>query len=196
VIDLVPAARRTADLVAAIRDDQLNAPTPCPRYTLGDLLDHVNGLAEAFTQAATKQLTASDGPPPPGAASRLEEQWRERIPLRLMAMARAWADPAAWQGKTAAGGLALPGQIAGLIALNEVMVHGWDIARATGQPYTVDPELAERCIQAMGPQPGEERPAGEDVAFGRPVPVSADADAVDRLVGVMGRDPGWTPPLH
>jgi uncharacterized protein (TIGR03086 family) len=196
MIDLVPAARRAAGLVAAISDDQLGAPTPCPRYTLGDLLDHVNTLAEAFSQAATKQRTASDGPAPLGDASRLGDQWRMRIPERLLAMARAWADPTAWQGKTAAGGIELPGEIAGLVALNEVMVHGWDIAQATGQPYAVDPELAELCIQSMGPRPGEDRPVGEDVGFGRPVPVPADAAAVDRLVGAMGRDPRWTPPIR
>jgi uncharacterized protein (TIGR03086 family) len=193
VIDLMPAARRTAALIGHITSDQLAAPTPCPRYTLGDLLDHVNGLAEAFTKAATKQVTDTVGPPPPGDAARLDDQWRVRIPERLVAMARAWREPTAWEGTTAAGGLELPGEIAGLVALNEVLVHGWDIARATGQPYDVDPEQAERCLRVMGPQAGEERPVGEDVAFGRPVDVPVDAAPLDRLVATMGRSPSWTP---
>lgn len=56
MIDLEPATRRTAELVANIGDDQLASATPCPNYTLGDLLDHLNGLSQAFTDAATKQL--------------------------------------------------------------------------------------------------------------------------------------------
>jgi hypothetical protein len=41
MVDLQPAARRLADLVAGVPDGMLDAPTPCPKYRLGDLLDHV-----------------------------------------------------------------------------------------------------------------------------------------------------------
>ncbi|MFP5372671.1 MAG: TIGR03086 family protein, partial [Actinomycetes bacterium] len=88
----------------------------------------------------------------------------------------------------------MPGEVAGIVALNEVIVHGWDIARATGQPYEADAEHVEVCISTMGPQPGEERPVGDSVAFGRPVDVPVDAPPIDRLVAVLGRDPSWTPP--
>lgn len=191
MIDLVPAARRTGALITAITDEQLRGPTPCPRYSLGDLLDHVEGLALAFRHAATKEV-AADGPPPSGDAGRLEDGWRTRIPTQLLAMAQAWREPAAWDGSTAAGGVELPGEVAGLVALNETLVHGWDIARATGQAYDVEAEQAEVCIRVMGPRPGEERPVADDVAFGRPVEVAADAAPLDRLVATMGRDPSWT----
>jgi len=194
VIDLVPAARRTGELVAGITDEQLAERTPCPKYSLGDLLDHVDGLAQAFTNAATKHVPADRGPSPSGHASRLEDGWRTRIPDRLLAMAQAWRDPAAWQGATAAGGVDLPGEIAGLVALNETLVHGWDIAQAVRQPYDVEPEWAEECIRVMGPRPGEERPVGDDVAFGRPLDAAADASPLDRLVATMGRDPSWAAP--
>ncbi|MGH3094446.1 MAG: TIGR03086 family metal-binding protein [Streptosporangiales bacterium] len=192
MIDLVPAARRSGDLLAGITDEQLAVPTPCPQYSLGNLLHHVDGLAQAFTNAATKQFPEVGTANPSGDARQLEDGWRTRIPERLLAMAEAWRDRAAWEGATAAGGVELPGEIAGLVALNETTVHGWDIARASGQAYDVDPEQAEQCIRAMGPQPGEERPVGDDVAFGRPVPVRADASPLDRLVATMGRDPSWT----
>jgi hypothetical protein len=38
---------------------------------------------------------------------------------------------------TKAGGLDLPGEMAGVIALDEIVVHGWDVARSSGQPYDV-----------------------------------------------------------
>ena len=61
--DLRPATDRMAGLLAAIRDDQLDLPTPCPDYALGDLVDHIVGLTEAFTLAAAKATSgdADDG---------------------------------------------------------------------------------------------------------------------------------------
>ena len=58
-IDLRPSSRQMATLVSGVDTSQLAAPTPCPAYTLGDLLDHVGGFALAFTGAATKSMTAS-----------------------------------------------------------------------------------------------------------------------------------------
>ena len=194
MMDLVPATRRTAELLTNIDDDQLASPTPCPSYTLGDLLDHVNGLAQAFTDAAHKANLGEPGvEPQPGRAANLDPEWRTVIPRRLAALGEAWRDRAAWEGMTRAGGIDLPAEIAGLVALDEVIVHGWDIARASGQPYDADADHVEACMQTMGPRPGEERPVGDDVPFGRPVDVPADARFIDRLAAVLGRDPSWTP---
>lgn len=193
MIDLVSATRRTAELLANIRDEQLGSPTPCPSYTLGDLLDHVNGLAQAFTDAANKENLGEPGVEPrQGSAANLDPGWRTVIPRRLAALGEAWRDPAAWEGMTRAGGIDLPTEIAGLVALDEVIVHGWDLAKASGQPYDADPDHVHVCIQTMGPQPGEERPMGDDVAFGRPVDVTADASPVDRLAAVLYRDRSWS----
>ena len=60
--DLGPAATNVARVLAGITDEQLTAPTPCPRYTVGDLLDHVGGLSVAFMAAATKTPMAAAGP--------------------------------------------------------------------------------------------------------------------------------------
>ena len=46
---------------------------------------------------------------------------------------------------TKAGGVDLPGEVAGLVALNEVVIHGWDVARASGQPYQPDDTALEAC---------------------------------------------------
>src|SRR2546430_13592878 len=100
MIDLVPATRRTAEVIANLGDHQLASPTPCPNYTLGDLLDHVNGLSQAFTDAATKKVPEGGAPAPSGDAARLESNWRTGIPARLAALADAWHDPAAWEGMT------------------------------------------------------------------------------------------------
>src|SRR6516162_3513715 len=99
-VDLGPAARRLASLVAGVADHDLARPTPCPAYALGDLIDHVGGLAIAFAAAAGKERSERTEQPRPGDAARLSPDWRERIPRDLDALALAWDDSGAWQGMT------------------------------------------------------------------------------------------------
>jgi uncharacterized protein (TIGR03086 family) len=80
----------------------------------------------------------------------------------------------------------------GVIVLNEVLVHGWDLAVGTGQPYEVDPAAAQRCLQfarelALG------APEVRNGMYGPEVPVPDDAGIFDRLLGQTGRDPEWAP---
>lgn len=190
MIDLTPATDAVARVVADIREDQLDGPTPCEGTTVAGLLDHLDGLAQAFVGAARKApLDAA----PSADAAHLDEQWREHIPGRLDALAQAWADPAAWTGMTAAGGVELPGEVAGLVAVDEVLVHGWDLVRATGQPFAVDDGLVEGALGFVRSAVAEQ-PAGSPGLFGPPVPVPAGAPALDRLLGLTGRDPSWAPP--
>ncbi|SDW56465.1 TIGR03086 family protein [Amycolatopsis xylanica] len=188
MIDLGPTAQRMAELLAGVKDDQLGLPTPCPDYTLGDLIDHIDGLTLAFTFAATKEKLPVDGDPPLGDGSRLGEDWRERIDGRLTALAAAWRVESAWQGMTTAGGFDLPGEIAGIIALDELVIHGWDVARAADLPYEPGAAEVAACAGFLAPS-AEDRKAGD--AFGPVVPVPDDASEVDRLIGLSGRDPGW-----
>jgi uncharacterized protein (TIGR03086 family) len=93
---------------------------------------------------------------------------------------------------TKAGGVDLPGEVAGLVALDEVVVHGWDVARATGQAYDCDtPSLeAVHAFVSQFSEPGqEEARAG---LFGPVVEVPDDAPLVDRVIGLSGRNPMWT----
>jgi uncharacterized protein (TIGR03086 family) len=193
MIDLTSAARRTADLVVSIPDDALGDPTPCARYNVGAMLHHLDGLALAFTWAATKDpKTALTARGAQGDAALLEDGWRERIPERLDALAKAWQDPSAWEGMTAAGGVDLPGEAAGLIALDEVVVHGWDIARAARLPYDVPAQEAEACLAFVAQMEPDANP-DDNGLFGPPVPVPDDASPLDRLIARTGRDPSWTP---
>ena len=65
-IDLTAGGAAVRGPGAAVGDDQLGAPTPCPDYTVGDLLDHIVALAVAFREAADKTVRprTPDGPPP------------------------------------------------------------------------------------------------------------------------------------
>lgn len=176
------------ELLNGITDDQLGAPTPCSQYRLGELIDHVSGLAVGFTAAAKKDLGPITARPPSADASRLGDDWRTRIPGQLASLASAWRDPAAWQGMTQVGGVDLPGEVAGTIGLGEVVIHGWDVARASGQPFSAEPWELEACLEYVA------MVAGMDGGpFGPAVDVPADAPLLDRAIGASGRDPSWTP---
>lgn len=191
--DLTPAARRMAELLAGVSDAQLTAPTPCEDTPLAALIGHVDGLVLAFTQAATKDIPEGGSQPPSAASSDLPADWRTRIPEQLDALAAAWRSPDAWQGMTEAGGIAMPGADAGNVAMNELVVHGWDVARASGQPYTAGADEIESCLAFVSPAVEQSGGKGVPGLFGPAVPSSGDAPALDRLIAMTGRDPSWTP---
>ena len=192
IVDLGPAAQRLAELVARVEDNELSKPTPCPAYALGDLIDHVGGLALAFTAAANKDRGRYGDQGPSGDASRLGADWRTRIPRDLGTLAQAWRDPGAWAGLTRIAGLDAPGEIVGLVVADELVVHGWDIARAAGQPYQCEPELLDAARSFLVQATSPDAPAGPDVPFGPSRQLPGDAPLLDRVVALAGRDPGWS----
>jgi uncharacterized protein (TIGR03086 family) len=191
VIDLDPAAHEVARLLSGVSDDQLRAPTPCEDTPVAGLLDHLAGLSLAFTWAARKSPEAASTPPP-AMTDQVDPRWRELLPERLDDLVRAWREPSAWEGVTQAGGVHLPAEVAGIVALDELVLHGWDLARATGQPFGCDPASTRAVLEftaAAAAGPAEER-AG---LFGPAVPVPDDAPDLDRALGFAGRDPHWSP---
>ncbi|MFF3213441.1 TIGR03086 family metal-binding protein [Streptomyces sp. NPDC002886] len=191
MIDLEPQCRIVARLAASVPDALLTGPTPCPEYAVRDLLGHVTGLAVAFRDAGRKDLGPTTDTAPGTAALALPAGWREELPRVLAELAEAWRDPEAWTGMTRAGGVNLPGEIAGRVAVNELVIHGWDLARATGQEYAPD-QAALRSSYAFLRATAEEEGGGGGI-FGPVVPVPDDAPLLDRAVGLSGRDPGRRP---
>jgi uncharacterized protein (TIGR03086 family) len=94
---------------------------------------------------------------------------------------------------TKAGGVDLPGEIGGLVALDEVLLHGWDLARATGQPYDVSHAEADAVLPIVTPEASDPDGSGRDDLFGPVVAVPADAPPFDCVLGLAGRDPAWSP---
>ncbi len=193
IVDLGPAARRLGDLVARVTDDELGRPTPCPAYTLGDLIEHVGGLALAFTAAAAKDTGPLTEQQPSGDASRLSQDWRTRIPRDLAALAQAWREPGAWTRMTRIASMDAPAEMVGVTAADELVVHGWDVARATGQPYDSEPELPDAARRFLEAFATPDAPAGPEVPFGPARLLPDSAPPLDRLVALAGRDPGWAP---
>ncbi|PCG86626.1 TIGR03086 family protein [Streptomyces sp. WZ.A104] len=188
--DLGPAARRIAGLLGAVDDARLDAPTPCPDYAVRELLGHLAMLAAAFRDAARKDLGPSTAVAPDSTLPVLDDDWREVLPRLLEEVAAAWRSPDAWTGMTRAGGVDLPGEVAGAVALDELVVHGWDLARSTGQPYEAGEAELRSCEALLAPDEDDPDRGG---IFGPPVAVPADAPLLDRVIALSGRRPDWRP---
>lgn len=201
VLDLGPPARQLITLAEGVADDVLQAPTPCGDYTVADVLAHVMGLTIAFRDAAAKAGTPAQDAAPGRVP--LEEGWRDQLPGQLLDMAAAWRVPQAWEGLTKVGGGTMPATIAGQAGLSELVIHGWDLARGTGQPYRIDQASAQAAADFLSLAPagaqgsqgtqGSQRPRPSPRGpFGPAVDVPAGASALDRAVGLSGRDPRWS----
>ncbi|MHC3004938.1 TIGR03086 family metal-binding protein [Gordonia metallireducens] len=185
---IAAAADHMLAFAAAIPDSELDRPTPCRDTHLAALLAHVDGLSQAFAAAARKDFGPLTSTPPEPAQSRLSTKWRDELQGHVRELADSWNDTAAWEGMTQAGGVELPAEIMGLVALSELVLHGWDVARAADIAFDVPDEILQVVFDFhYPPQPQEDR----DGMFGPVVEVPDDAPLVDRLAGLTGRDPRW-----
>ncbi|WP_329262291.1 TIGR03086 family metal-binding protein [Streptomyces pseudovenezuelae] len=189
-LDFGPQTLVIARLAEAVPDDRLGNATPCPEHTVRNMLGHLLGLSVAFRDAARKDLGPTTDTPPTDSVPDIGPGWREQLPKTLDELAEAWRDPAAWTGMTRAGGVDLPAEIAAAVAIDELVIHGWDLARAVGLPYDPDPAALQASYDFL--RASAEDPS-RDAIFGPIVPVPQDASLLDRAVGLSGRDPGWTP---
>ncbi len=192
MLDLDPAAREVARLLDGVPDEALGRPTPSD-IPVAQLLDHLMGLTLAFTWAARKTPPRGGSQPPSSSAAALDPEWRTVLPRRLDELVAAWRDPAAWQGTTEAGGVTMPAEAMGVVALDELVMHGWDLARATGQDFHCDEASAAAVLEFTSQSAAPEFAGQREGLFGPVVPVPADAPVLDRALGFAGRDPGWTP---
>ena len=191
-IDIRPAATQLARVLEGVPDDALDGRTPCEGMTLGQLIGHVDGFAQVFTLTARKDLGEMTATPPAPDDADLGAGWQQRAAVHLADLGEAWQADDAWDGMTQAGGVDLPGAVAGRVALDELVVHGWDVAKATGQPFQPDDdhlrEIEATVRQLRGDNLGE-----VPGLFGPAVDVPDDAPMLDRVLGLTGRDPSWSP---
>ncbi|MFF3870212.1 TIGR03086 family metal-binding protein [Streptomyces sp. NPDC001978] len=191
MFDIGPQARVVARLAEGVTDEQLAVATPCPDCAVRNMLGHLTGLSVAFRDAGRKDLGVTTNSAPDAAAPDIGPGWCEELPWALDALAEAWRDPDAWTGMTRAGGVNLPGAVAAAVAADELVIHGWDLARATGQPYEPDPAALEASYAFL--RAAADDPSRGGGIFGPIVPVPDEAPLLDRAVGLSGRDPDWRP---
>ncbi|MFN8103020.1 MAG: TIGR03086 family metal-binding protein [Acidimicrobiia bacterium] len=186
VASLERTAALTGDVLANVKPDQLDAPTPCTDWDVRALLNHLVGgatMVAALGRDGRVDMSkmASDfvGDDPQGA-------WE----AASAAATSAWqADGALARTVTMPWGQELPAPAALTILRNDLFQHTWDLAKATGQDTALDADLAETVWAAV-----QENPGGVDAfrsmgLFGPVVEVAEAAPTADKVAGFFGRTP-------
>lgn len=174
-------------IVAGIGADQWEAPTPCSDWNVRTLLNHV--VAGNILTAAV--LGGAELPPPEERA-RLSQV--DRLGTGPLAAARksvvdlikAFEQPGVLDRIHPSPVGQVPGAVLVHLRTTELLVHGWDLARATGQPADFPEALAEQELAFTKANVGRAR-TGPGGPFGASQPIAEVAPAIDRLAALLGR---------
>jgi uncharacterized protein (TIGR03086 family) len=177
----------TERVLANVKPDQLDEPTPCASWKVRDLINHIVAGATFFA------ITAETGTSPPRGRERPDfaagdyntafHEGAER------AVAAFLADDAMEKTMTLPFGQ-MPGSTFVMIAATDTFTHGWDLAKATGQLTDLDPGLAAQLLEhAKAAVSVDLRGEEGKASFGPRVEVPESASTVDQLAGFLGRRP-------
>jgi uncharacterized protein (TIGR03086 family) len=187
VDQLSAALNATGQVIAGVAGEQWAHPTPCPEWNVRDLVTHLitgNSMFASILHGA-----------PPAAAQHiyrcdndLLSAYHDSAGLLLTA----FRSPGVLERVFTVPFGSVPGIVALHLRITEVLVHGWDLARATGRPATFPEDLADQELTFSRGKLAEIPP--DRSPFASPQPVADDAPAIDRLAACLGRN--VTPQPH
>jgi uncharacterized protein (TIGR03086 family) len=186
--EMTGAADAAARTVANVDPSQFGRPTPCTEWDVRALLNHLilwtsHSLeARARGESVGQELIDRDFADDPGFAA----AYRAQLDRALTA----WANPAVWELSLNVMGSPTPAADVAALNIAEMVLHGWDLAVATGQTYTVSEPAAVAAMRAAEANADLFR---QYKGFADPVEVPPAASVLDQLLALSGRDPGWTP---
>ena len=174
-------------LIQGTRPEQMSDRTPCAKWTVHDLINHVVGgghmFAAAFRGESLPGMSeASDAMPdllgddPAGAFEQTIADYRDAI-----------GRPDAAERMVTLPFGEMPGQVAMNIAAVDLLIHCWDLARATGQTFTPSAEFVDAAEAFAHVSIPPEARDGD--AFAIAVPAPRGASALERLIAFTGRQP-------
>lgn len=172
--------------VAAVRPERWSNQSPCQDWTAREVVGHIvdmhGVMLRPFDRALGQAPTVGEDPLGAFRAARAEIEAVLDDPLL-----------AATRSDTPMGPMTAEQNIDRVVS-EDMVIHGWDLARATEQDDTIDPYELERmwpAVQTIGPElrtPGAFGPG--IVVFGPEVKISEGSPLQDRVLGLLGRDPG------
>lgn len=185
---LATALAGTGRLIDGVPAAQWQLPTPCPGWTVRQLVNHLVGGQRLFTRV----LRGTPLPPVQqlgrrGAEDQLGEDPAGAFRTSAEEMLAAFGEPGVLDRTHTVPAATLPGPAVVHLRTVETLVHGWDLARATSQPAPFPDDLVEAELrfsrELLGRLPEDRRP------FGPARPVADGAPAIDRLAALLGRAP-------
>jgi len=186
--EMAASAAEAARVVCGVSSDQLSAATPCTDWDLRALLNHVilwtaySAERRARDEQVPDDVMRKDFVAEPGYAADYAAQLDKAV--------AAWSDPAAWQRNLNVMGAPTPAAGVAALLIAEMVLHGWDAAKASGQDYACRDDVAAVVLGAVEANAELFR---QYQGFADPIPVPASAPVLDRALALSGRDPGWTP---
>ena len=186
--EMAAAAAEAARVVNGVPEGTLNAPTPCGEWDLRTLLNHTilwtsySAERRAHGESVAEDLMNKDFTADPG--------FREDYAQQINKAVQAWSDPQAWAGTRNVMGAATPAADVGAMLLMETALHGWDVARATGQEFNADDTTAAALLHIVQAQAELFR---KYQGFADAIEPPPNATAFERALTLSGRDPSWKP---
>ena len=180
VTTLEKSANATATVAQGVRPDQFDSPTPCSEWTVEELMNHLIGSLEYFTARA-------EGAPagrPQSAPKTTYDQTVAHLQSAAVATAEAWRRPGALEQTIDTGAGKMPGSAMATLVASEMLTHGWDLAKATGQKMPADDVDVEPILEGMKKTL---KPEARKPGFGPEVQPKPDAAPIDQLAAFLGR---------
>ena len=180
----VRAMARTSAILDAVRADQWRGPTPCTEWDVKQVANHIIGENLWASELYQGKTIAEVG-------STLDGDLAGEDPATAYRASVAAASTAV----TAPGGMEAvchlsfgdySGSDYAAQLFLDTVIHGWDLAKATGQDTTLDPELVEACFTVIEPQ--KEMLLGSG-AFGTDHEAEPGADRQTAMLELLGRTP-------
>lgn len=178
---LQQAIATTRGVMANVTPDQLGDPTPCSSWSVGQLINHIigghvffaAGLAGVAPSSEETDYSAGDYLASFDAASAasLEAFGADGALTKTVTMP--WGD--------------MPGAALMGLAMTDTFQHGWDLAKATGQPTDLDPEFAAELLAQSQANISDAFRGPEGAPFGQERDCPDGASTADRLAAFLGR---------
>ena len=170
------AMKQTRSYLVGTKASQLNDSTPCTEWNVQALIDHIVGASGMFYTALSGNSSAEQKP----GSGNLESF--DAISAKVLEAARV---PGTMEKNVPSPVGEMPGGQFLTFAFMDTLIHGWDLAKATGQNTQLNTNLAETCYGIFGGQGEMLRSTGQ---FGPEVKVSDNSSPQDKLLGVLGRE--------
>jgi uncharacterized protein (TIGR03086 family) len=176
------ALAAVAPIVAGVGPEQLGADTPCEGWDVRTLLNHIVSGNWWAAELATGKTIAEVGDRLDGDV--LGDDPHAAFDASATAAADAFRAPGALDAPCAVSYGPVPGSVYAGHRFLDVLVHGWDLAKATDQDTSIDPALIDAAFAVITPQLDMLRGSG---MFGEDLPVADGADDQTRLLALLGR---------
>ncbi|GGY52802.1 TIGR03086 family metal-binding protein [Streptomyces tanashiensis] len=181
---LTVCAAEASRVARAVTPEQLGTPSVCADWTVRELANHLvlysaHGLEHRALRTKLPEETT-------GRDFTAEPDWAEAYAAQLDRALAAWERPGVWDGEVDTGYVTMPATTIASLLVKELALHGWDLARSTGQEFTVPEDTAAFVLGVVEEHAEVYR---QYEGFAAVVDVPDDAPAFVRALAISGRNP-------